>query len=152
MRIDELHSELREKCEKAGVDAETVSRVQWVLEELSLSGSTARSRLHFSSAVFRDGIVLMLRDTADHAEHLDERRQTILREHASTWSTVGGSDGRTLCFEIPRDRSTLVDKRRHLAVGHRVRNGSDCPVERGQRTTGGWSAELLSGGVTKAQQ
>jgi hypothetical protein len=102
LRIDELHSALRGECEKADVDGETVARVASVLEELSLSDSRERSRLHLSAAVFRDGIVVVLRDTADRAEHLDERRQSILQEHALTWSTVGGADGRTLCFEIPR--------------------------------------------------
>jgi hypothetical protein len=102
MGPEELQRKLRSECERAGVDAETVARVGSVVEQLSDSPSSSRLPLHFSAAVFRDGIVVMLRDTGDREERLDERRQSVLRDHALTWSTVGGAEGRTLCFEVPR--------------------------------------------------
>jgi hypothetical protein len=80
-----------------GVEAETVGRIEAVIEQLALAGA----RTTVDAAVFRDAIVVVLR-ADDRSNALDARQEQLLREHTTTWSTAGGKDGRTVCFEIAR--------------------------------------------------
>ena len=81
----------------AGVEVETVDRVESLIEELSLPCA----RTIVDTAVFRDAVVVVLR-MQGHAGLLDARQEALLRKHTTTWSSAGGKDGRTVCFEMPR--------------------------------------------------
>jgi hypothetical protein len=78
------------------VEAETVARVEALIEQLSLAGT----RIAVDTAVFRDAVVVVVR--ADRSNPLDTCQETLLREHTTTWSSIGGKDGRTVCFEMAR--------------------------------------------------
>ena len=82
---------------QTGVELETVDRVESLIEELSLPCT----RITIDTATFRDAVVVVVR-MQDHARSLDARQEALLREHTTTWSSAGGKDGRTVCFEMPR--------------------------------------------------
>lgn len=87
---------LASRARRADVEAETTARIEALIEQLSLPGN----RITVDTAVFRDAVVVVVR--ANRGDPLDARQSALLREHATTWSSIGGKDGRTVCFEVAR--------------------------------------------------
>ena len=88
---------LADRFGRAGVEAETVARVESLIAQLTLPGS----RSTVDAAVFRDAVVVVLR-AGGHSRALETRQADLLRAHTTTWSSIGGKDGRTICFEMAR--------------------------------------------------
>lgn len=86
-----------DRIARDGVEVETVARIESVIEQLALAGA----RTTVDTAVFGDAVVVVLR-SGDRSNALDARQEQLLREHTTTWSTAGGKDGRTVCFEMAR--------------------------------------------------
>jgi hypothetical protein len=86
-----------DRLTQSGVEVETVARVEALIEQLTLPGP----RITVDTAAFRDAVVVVLR-MQGHAGLLDARQEALLQKNTTTWSSAGGKDGRTVCFEMPR--------------------------------------------------
>ena len=109
-RIASMRSAISRECRRASVDPEHAYKVALVAEQLVLPGDADSGRARRGRApdvlvlvtVQSAETMLMVREMRGERGELGARRQRILEEHTSRWSTVSAGDGRTIWAEIAR--------------------------------------------------
>jgi hypothetical protein len=138
-KIAAMHLAVERECERSKTGPDHVARVALIVEQLvgvpeprgRGRGRSRRARtpgdVFVIVTVQSDATMLIVRDTRPEHGGLGERRQQVLEDHTSSWSTMSGPDGRTVWAEIPRtvavpessafaaDRGRRIDPR---AVSH----------------------------------
>ena len=56
-----------------------------------------------------DATMLMVRDAQPGTAELGDRRNHVLEQYTTRWSTISGRDGRTIWAEIDRDAALDTD-------------------------------------------
>ncbi len=113
-KIAAMHLAIERECERSKTGRDHAGRVALVVEQLvgapEPRGGRGR-RLRNRGDVFvivtvqSDATMVILRDTRPEHGGLGVRRQQVLEEHTSSWSTVSGPDGRTVWVEVARTAS-----------------------------------------------
>jgi hypothetical protein len=111
-RISSMRELVLRECDRSKAGAEHAAEVALVIEQLVDAGEEQPGRRGLRArrrgdvfvvvTVQSDETMLMVRDTRDERGGLGERRQRLLEEHTSSWSTMVGPDGRTVWAEVPR--------------------------------------------------
>lgn len=111
-RIASMRDLVRRECDRSKAGADHADEVALVVEQLVDAAEEPVGRRGFRVrrrgdvfvvvTVQSDETMLMLRDTREEHGGLGERRQRLLQEHTSSWSTIVGPDGRTVWAEVPR--------------------------------------------------
>lgn len=111
-RIASMRDLVRRECDRSKAGADHAADVALVIEQLvdvegepvGRRGFRTRRRgdVFVVVTVQSDETMLMLRDTREEHGGLGERRQRLLEQHTSSWSTIVGPDGRTVWAEVPR--------------------------------------------------
>jgi hypothetical protein len=109
-KIAAMHLAIERECERSKVGPDHAARVALVVAQL-VGAPEPRSRgrrLRTPGDVFvivtvqSDATMVIVRDTRPEHGGLGAPRQGVLEEHASSWSTMSGPDGRTIWAEISR--------------------------------------------------
>jgi hypothetical protein len=98
-RIASMRAAIGRECRLSNVGAEHAEMVALLAEQL-LTGR--RSEVLVVVTVQSDATLLMVRDTRPDNAQLGARRQDLLNGCTTRWSTMSGSDGRTIWAEISR--------------------------------------------------
>jgi hypothetical protein len=107
-RIAALSASIAQECSRSKVDPDHTELVASITEQLILGAAPPPAKRGRRAEVFvvvtvqSDSTMLMVRDTKPRSAELDEFRQELLDEHTASWSTISGTDGRTIWAEISR--------------------------------------------------
>jgi hypothetical protein len=111
-RIASMRDLVRRECDRSKAGADHAAEVALLIEQLVDVEEEAAGRRGFRIrrrgdvfvvvTVQSDETMLMLRDTREEQGGLGDRRQRLLEQHTSSWSTIMGPDGRTVWAEVPR--------------------------------------------------
>jgi hypothetical protein len=110
-RLAAMRDAIVRECERSKAGAEHGAAVVRVVEQLVGASEPRRGRprrvrgacdVFVIVTVQSDATMLIVRDARPELGGLGERRQQVLEEHTSSWSTMSGRDGRTIWAEIPR--------------------------------------------------
>ncbi len=107
-RLVALRASIAQECSRSKVDAAHTGVVTSITEQLILGAAAPAARRGRRAEVFvvvtvqSDSTMLMVRDTKPLSAELDEFRQALLDERTASWSTISGTEGRTIWAEIPR--------------------------------------------------
>jgi hypothetical protein len=110
-RIVALRASIAQECSRSKVDADHTELVASITEQLILGAAAPAAKRGRRAEVFvvvtvqSDSTMLMVRDTKPLSAELDEFRQALLDERTASWSTISGTEGRTIWAEIPRART-----------------------------------------------
>jgi hypothetical protein len=116
-RMAAMRDVIGRECERTKAGTDHAAEIALVIEQLvdaddPLPGRRAlRSRgaeVFVIVTVQSDATMLMVRDTRRERNGLGDRRQRVLREHTTGWSTMAGPDGRTVWAEIARTRTPAL--------------------------------------------
>ena len=109
-RIASMRDAISRECRRASVDPEHAYKVALVAEQLVLPNDDNGARARRGRApevlvlvtVQSGETMLMVRELRGERGELGARRQRVLEEHTSRWSTVSAADGRTIWAELAR--------------------------------------------------
>ncbi|MEA2147066.1 MAG: hypothetical protein QOG59_2653, partial [Solirubrobacteraceae bacterium] len=111
-KIAAMHLAIERECERSKTGPDHVARVALIVEQLvgvpepRGRGRSRRARtpgdVFVIVTVQSDATMLIVRDTRPEHGGLGQRRQQVLEDHTSSWSTMSGPDGRTVWAEIAR--------------------------------------------------
>jgi len=114
-RMAAMRDAIGRECERTKAGTDHAAEIALVIEQLvdaddPLPGRRAlrsrRAEVFVIVTVQSDATMLMVRDTRREHNGLGDRRQRVLQEHTTGWSTMAGPDGRTVWAEIARTRTT----------------------------------------------
>jgi hypothetical protein len=106
-----LREAIARECRRARADDDHVDRVCALATDLIQAHEPDASTRRFARrdgpvlivvTAQSDATMLLVRDPRAMRDDLGERRHTALHELTSRWSTMSGSDGRTIWAEVPR--------------------------------------------------
>ena len=107
-----MRAAISRECRRSNAGAEHAETVTLLAEQLL---TDRRSEVLVIVTVQSDATMLMVRDTRPDNAQLGARRHELLDGNASCWSTMSGTEGRTIWAEISRpDRPPLSALRRPL--------------------------------------
>lgn len=110
-RVTAMRKAISRECRRSNVGPEHAETVAFVAEQLVGGGDGARGRgrrperpseVLVIVTVQSDATMLMVRVARPAHAELGDRREQVLRNHTSRWSTMSGRDGRTIWAEITR--------------------------------------------------
>jgi hypothetical protein len=122
-KIAAMHLAVERECERSKTGPDHVARVALIVEQLvgvpeprgRGRGRSRRARtpgdVFVIVTVQSDATMLIVRDTRPEHGGLGERRQQVLEDHTSSWSTMSGPDGRTVWAEIARTVAAAQPRR-----------------------------------------
>jgi hypothetical protein len=111
-QIASMRDSILRECRRAHADEQHAQRVAHLATALIAGGDDTlaskrprgrrRSHVLVIVTVQSDATMLMVRDPRPHRAELGDRRQTLLQSDTSRWSTMSGSNGRTIWAEVSR--------------------------------------------------
>jgi hypothetical protein len=145
-KIAAMHLAIERECERSKTGPDHAARVALVVAQLvgvpEPRGRGRGRRVRTPGDVFvivtvqSDATMLIVRDTRPEHGGLGERRQGLLEEHTSSWSTMSGTDGRTVWAEIartvaaPQPRREVAGPIRTAVVREPARQVTSTPAPR----------------------
>jgi hypothetical protein len=107
-KIASMRDAIARECRRVDAADDHVERVCTVAVELITDDVSARGLARRENSVLvvvtvhSDSTMLLVRDPAATRGRLGDRRYAVLQESTARWSTMSGSEGRTIWAEIPR--------------------------------------------------